>query len=172
LHAAVIERQGKATALVGRSGIGKSTAVLLAMAQGWQPVAEDFAWFDPANAHVYGWDRGIRLTEQALAWMGADWQIESWQRDSGGKLLLSYDKITRNKLSDVKLTRVAVLHRDPTRPSAWEPLGLHDSVRALCESAGLPLCRRNREHLADSVARVVKQLEVVRLVVGNTPLPF
>ena len=172
LHAAVIARHGQATALIGKSGMGKSTSLLLAMAQGWQPVAEDFSWFDPASARVYGWDRGVRLTQEAIAWIRPNWQADGWQRDHGEKLFLNYDKLTSVRPADGQLTRVALLQRDATRPSGWERLGLSESVRALCESVGVPLCRENRNYFADQVAQLLSRLELVRLIVGNTPLPL
>jgi hypothetical protein len=172
LHAAVIARGGKATALVGSSGAGKSSTLLLATIQDWQPVAEDFAWLDPTTARVFGWDRGIHLTEHALDRMGAHWPFAGWQRGHGEKLFLSYEEIRSSRPADAELTRVAVLHRDPTRPSGWEPLGVHDAVRAWFETVGVPLCRVSRSQLAASIALLLKRVEVLRLVLGNTPISF
>jgi hypothetical protein len=134
-HAAVIASNNRCTALVGKSGVGKSTVLLLAMSQGWHPVAEDFSWLDPTSGCVYGWD-------------------------------------SPSKPAHARLNRIALLHRDPTRPSAWEPLGLRDRVRVVCESVGVPLCRENLTYFADHLARALADIEVARLVLGNTPIPF
>ena len=171
-HAAVIASNNRCTALVGKSGVGKSTALLLAMSQGWHPVAEDFSWLDPTSGYVYGWDRGVRLEEQTVALLRPRWEAQVWKRDDGNKLFLSYDQLAPRKPAHARLNRIALLHRDPTRPSAWEPLGLRDRVRVVCESVGVPLCRENLRYFADHLARVLADIEVARLVVGNTPIPF
>jgi hypothetical protein len=172
LHAAVITREGQATALAGKSGIGKSTALMIAMSQGWQPVAEDFSWLDPTNGRVYGWDRGVRLAERILASISPRWQQEGWQPAHHDKLFLSYENLIPRKQAAANLNRIALLHRDPTRPSAWEPLDLRAGVRMLCESVGVPLCRENRNYFADHLARLLARMEVARLVIGHTRIPF
>ena len=172
LHAAVIASNKGCTALVGKSGVGKSTALLLGMSQGWHPVAEDFAWLDPASRCVYGWDRGVRLEEATVTLLRPRWEAHVWQRDEGDKLFLSYEQLAPAKPAHARLNRIALLYRDPTRSSCWEPLGLRERVRVFCDSVGVPLCHENLRYFADHLARVLADIEVARLVVGNTPIPF
>jgi hypothetical protein len=171
LHAAVLARDGQATALLGRSGVGKSTALLSAVESGWLPIAEDFAWLDPATRQVYAWagERGVRLDEEGRRRLPDRWQQAAWRHAGDGKLVLAFDKITPCRPSAATLTRVVVLHRNPSRDSELEPLTPRDATRALWESAGVPLCRQSRDVFAAHVPRLVSELEWTRLVLGRTP---
>lgn len=169
LHAAVIARDGKATALVGRSGVGKSTTMLSLVERGWLPICEDFAWFDPSTRRVYGWagERGVRLTSEGLRRVPTRWQLASWRRQDDGKFFLGYDGVAASRPAFAELTRVVMLHRDPSRRSGLEPLPLREATRALWESAGIPLCRVTRDAFSSRIPSLLSELEWGRLVLGR-----
>jgi hypothetical protein len=171
LHAAVIVRDGRATALVGRSGAGKSTALLDAIDAGWSPLAEDFAWLDPVTRRVSAWkgDRGVRLTDAGLSRLSARWQSRAWRREPDRKLLLAYADMRAQHTRVAELTRIVLLQRDATLPSSLETLAPRDATRALWESAGVPLCRINRDAFAARAPSLLSGLVWQRLVVGRGP---
>lgn len=168
LHGAIVVRDGRATALVGPSGAGKSTTLIGALDSDWLPVAEDFAWLDPVVRQVYGWDRGVRLTEKAVDSLPPAWRDASWRTGADGKQFLPFEWCGRVRPASAELTRLAVLNRDPRRrESAWEPISPHDALRALWESAGVPLCPLNRADFARQAPLLLAQLDVARLVLGS-----
>lgn len=170
LHASVIVRDGRATALMGPSGSGKSTTLISAIEAGWSPLAEDFAWLDPVTRQIYGWDRGVRLSEDGVARLAPPWRDAAWRRDADGKLFLAYERIGIQRTPSAELTRIAVLQHDLTRDSGWEPLAARDAVRALWESTGVPLCPVNRADFARNAPTLLTSLNVSRLRLGTTPL--
>ncbi len=172
LHAAVATRAGDAIAFVGASGSGKSSALLSAMQEGWHPVAEDFAWLQPATGIVYGWDRVIRLAPELVTQLSPLCAFDCWQPDGSGKLLLDYSHVQPSRQPAARLTRVALLHRDTQIPSAWRPLTRHDCVRVLYEAAGVPVEPENRAAFAASVPGLLSRLQMDELVSGCTPLPL
>ncbi|MGH7576830.1 MAG: hypothetical protein ACREM1_17110 [Longimicrobiales bacterium] len=168
LHGAIIVRDGHATALVGPSGAGKSTTLIRALDSGWLPLAEDFAWLDPVTRQVYGWDRAVRLTEEGLDSLPSSWRSAGWRTGADGKRFLPFECCARVRPASAELMRLAVLHRDPRRrDSAWEPMAPHDAVRALWESAGVPLCQLNRADFSRQAPLLLDQLDVARLVLGR-----
>ena len=169
LHAAVCVLDGHATAIVGQSGIGKSTTLLSALEAGWLPLAEDCAWLDPRTQRVHAWagERGVRLTYEGLHRVPTRWQLAGWKRQSDGKFFLPFDHIAPSRPSSADLTRVLVLERDPARASELEALKPRDATRALWESAGVPLCRISREAFTARVPLLLSRIQWARLVLGR-----
>lgn len=66
LHAAVIERDGRALILTGESGSGKSTLSALLALDGWRFLGDEFALIDPAGlAHPF--PRPVSLKNAGIA---------------------------------------------------------------------------------------------------------
>ena len=172
LHAAVVARDQRVIAFAGDAGTGKSTTVLTAMAAGWQPLSEDFAWLDPTNGRVYGWDRGIHLTKAGADRFRPEWQSEGWQIGLNGKLFRTFEELGASTGGSRVLTALTLLHRDDAQASRWENLDKHDAVRMLFESAGVPLRKESRDHFAAQVGSLMNRLELRRLILGRTPLPL
>jgi hypothetical protein len=171
LHAAVIARDGRATALVGHAGVGKSSTLIAAMEAGWAPIAEDFAWLDPVTRQVFGWsgERGVRLSPDGLRRLSSPWSSAAWREERDGKLLLAYNQIPVPLLECAQLTRVTLIDRDASTTTRLEPLSTRDAARALWESAGVPLCRISREEFARRVPTLLADLEWTRLALGREP---
>ncbi len=171
LHAAVIARDGRATALVGHAGVGKSSTLIAAMEAGWAPIAEDFAWLDPVTRQVFGWsgERGVRLPPDGLRRLPSSWSSAAWREERDGKLLLAYNQIPLPRLESAELTRIVLIRRDASGATTLEPLSARDAARALWESAGVPLCRLNREVFARRVPPLISDLEWMRLTLGQAP---
>jgi hypothetical protein len=166
LHAAVVVRDGRATALCGPSGVGKSTTLLTALHAGWTPLAEDLSWLDPASLTLHGWDRGVRLWPEGRDRLPA-YAAASWDTDADGKLFLPYHRLPTPVQRSAPLARVLALHRDPTRPSAVEPLPPRDAVRVLWESTGVPLSPASRDSAARRIPELMGRIEISRLRLGE-----
>lgn len=172
LHASVAVRGGEATAFAGRSGVGKSTTLWRAIRAGWAPLAEDFAWLDPADLTVYGWDRGLRLWPETRERFAPEVPLSRFRADADGKLFLPYEHLTSPPERGAKLSRVAVLARDAERTTVRAPLAPRDAVRAWWEAVGVPLSGAARDRLARQIPLLLGRVETCRLLLGAGPLPL
>ena len=66
LHAACVERDGRALLLTGESGSGKSTLAALLMAAGWRLMGDEFALVDPADGTIRAFPRLISIKSAAI----------------------------------------------------------------------------------------------------------
>ena len=172
LHASVATRDGAAVAFTGQSGVGKSSTLVALLARGWAPVAEDFAWLDPATRRVYGWDRGVHLTDQGRARLRDDIPVFGWRREHD-KHFIEFDRLSTtasSRASSAALARIIELRRDDACDSSVGRLGPRDAVRALWESAGVPLCDRSRNRFTVEVPALLRHLDVGQMVLGRTPI--
>ena len=67
LHAATVERGGRALVMTGESGAGKSTLAALLGERGWRLMGDEFALLDPGTGHLHPFPRAISLKNQAIA---------------------------------------------------------------------------------------------------------
>ena len=87
LHAAALERDGRAVVLAGPSGAGKTTLTLALVGRGWRVATEEIVLVE-ANATVHGLARPIHLTGAALVPRG--WQhMEYAMRSRTGEIVRS-----------------------------------------------------------------------------------
>ncbi|HEX8358820.1 MAG TPA: hypothetical protein VF613_01780 [Longimicrobium sp.] len=170
LHASVLARDGEATALTACSGTGKSSTLVQAIGAGWQPIAEDFAWLEPGSLRLFGWDRGVHLWPDARQRFAAG--LSRWAPGPEGKLFLPWDALAEPRPRVARLATLALLERDPARPSAWEPLPPRDAVRALWEAIGVPLSETSRRAVSALLPTLLPRLHLRRLVLGSTHLPL
>jgi HprK-related kinase A len=66
LHAASVERDGKAIILTGHSGAGKSTLAALLGERGWRLMGDEFALLDPDDGMIHPFPRAISLKNAAI----------------------------------------------------------------------------------------------------------
>ena len=66
LHAAVVERDGRALILTGESGAGKSTLSALLAARGWRFMGDEFALVEPATGLLHPFPRPISLKNESV----------------------------------------------------------------------------------------------------------
>ena len=65
LHAASVERDGRAAILTGHSGAGKSTLAALLGERGWRLLGDEFALLDPADGMIHPFPRAISLKNES-----------------------------------------------------------------------------------------------------------
>jgi len=66
LHAACVERDGRALLMTGLSGAGKSTLAALLMGRGWRLMGDEFALLDPASGLIHAFPRLVSLKNEAV----------------------------------------------------------------------------------------------------------
>lgn len=71
LHAATVEKGGRAIVLTGESGAGKSTLAALLMARGWRLMGDEFALLSPETGMIHAFPRAISLKNDAIAVVAA-----------------------------------------------------------------------------------------------------
>ena len=67
LHAATVEREGRALLLTGHSGSGKSTLAALLGERGWRFMGDEFALVDPEDGRLHPFPRAVSLKNQSIA---------------------------------------------------------------------------------------------------------
>jgi HprK-related kinase A len=67
LHAATVEKDGRAIILTGESGSGKSTLAALLGEHGWRLMGDEFALVDPADGLLAPFPRLVSLKNAAIA---------------------------------------------------------------------------------------------------------
>ena len=66
LHAATVERDGRAAILTGESGAGKSTLATLLGTDGWRFMGDEFALIEPATGLAYPFPRPSSLKNESI----------------------------------------------------------------------------------------------------------
>ncbi|CDN87093.1 MULTISPECIES: HprK-related kinase A [Hydrogenophaga] len=69
LHAAVLERDGRAVLLPAPPGSGKSTLCAWLMQQGWRLMSDELALIDPASGQLSASPRPVSLKNESIALM-------------------------------------------------------------------------------------------------------
>jgi len=67
LHAATVERGGRALVMTGESGAGKSTLAALLGESGWRLLGDEFALLDPDTGLLHPFPRAVSLKNGAIA---------------------------------------------------------------------------------------------------------
>jgi HprK-related kinase A len=67
LHAASVERDGKALIITGESGAGKSTLAALLGESGWRLMGDEFALLNPATGLLHAFPRAVSLKNGSIA---------------------------------------------------------------------------------------------------------
>jgi HprK-related kinase A len=72
LHAATVEKDGRAIVMTGESGAGKSTLAALLGERGWRLMGDEFALLDMASGDLLPFPRAISLKNGAIGVMEAE----------------------------------------------------------------------------------------------------
>ncbi|ADV67621.1 hypothetical protein [Deinococcus maricopensis] len=148
LHAAILTRGAHTVALTGESGAGKSTAALRLLTSGWQLIAEDAAWLDPATRQTYGWDDGLRLHDTSLQRFAPHVNPAALPRDAHGKVILPVTTTAGPPL------RTLMVLGAPAHLSAAE------RVQALWGATGVPLTTAARAAVTAALPGVLRHLQI------------
>lgn len=66
LHAAVVERGGRAAIIIGRPGTGKSTLCAALALRGWRLLSDEFGLFSPRDGNLHPLARPISLKNESI----------------------------------------------------------------------------------------------------------
>jgi HprK-related kinase A len=72
LHAATVEKDGRALLMTGESGAGKSTLAALLGERGWRLMGDEFALLDLASGDLHPFPRAVSLKNGAIAVLEAE----------------------------------------------------------------------------------------------------
>ena len=72
LHAATVEKGGRALLMTGESGAGKSTLAALLGERGWRLMGDEFALLDLEEGRLHPFPRAISLKNRAIALFDGD----------------------------------------------------------------------------------------------------
>lgn len=72
LHAATVEKEGRAIVLTGESGAGKSTLSALLGERGWRLMGDEFGLLDPETGMLMPFPRAVSLKNGAIGVMEAE----------------------------------------------------------------------------------------------------
>ena len=67
LHAATVEKAGRALILTGHSGSGKSTLAAILAERGWRLMGDEFALLDPETGRLHAFPRAISLKNGSIS---------------------------------------------------------------------------------------------------------
>jgi HprK-related kinase A len=85
LHAATVERDGRAVIMTGASGAGKSTLAALLGEHGWRLMGDEFALLDPEDGRLHPFPRAVSLKNHAIYVMeeiAGEERLGPWLRDT------------------------------------------------------------------------------------------
>jgi hypothetical protein len=171
MHTSIASKNGLGTAFTGESGRGKTTTLIHSVKAGFSPICEDFAWLEPNSLRVFGCDRGLRClpdTLERVKTLFPNIEPVSFETD---KHLVPFEQLAP-RVWDCRLERLWTLERDLSQATRLEPLPAAQSVMALYGATGVPLTAETRAQSSSQMASLAKRLEIKRLHIGNTPLPF
>lgn len=171
MHTAIAMRDSQALALTGTSGTGKTTTLIQALYLGYTPVSEDFAWLNPQTMRVHSVDRGLHCLPDTLARALEYFPNAKPIQANPRKVFISFAQIAAQTW-ECPLHRIWKLERQLELPSAVIALSTTERVMTLFETTGLPLTTVTRAQTAAVIPRLAKELEIAKLRIGNTPLPF
>lgn len=172
LHAAAIARKERCALLLAPSGRGKSTTMLAAVRDGWQPLAEDICWVDPESGCAHAVDRGVKLLDDSLdrarRWFpGLEPGIAL-----NGKHWVPFEQLGTARVDSARVTDLVVIERDPAHPTGWRGESPATAVMALWQAAGIPTGRRRRERLGRDLGRLATSARAQTLHLGPEPVVF
>lgn len=149
LHAATVARQGRAIAITGVSGAGKSTAALRLASEGWIVLAEDQSWVHPATGQVTGLDRFLRTYPDSLDRFAPHLRLQVKGQDAYGKLLVPLPPC-----GEAAQLSALLVFGLPECPDTAQ------RVRAVWECSGVPLLDSSRRISAEGLSRLIRELVI------------
>ncbi len=171
MHTSIATKGGVGTAFTGESGRGKTTTLIHSIKAGFRPICEDFAWLEPNSLEVFGCDRGLRCLPDTLERVRQFFPNIHPIAFEVDKHLVPFEQLSARAWS-CRLERLWTLERDLSQPTRLEPLPATQRVMALYGATGIPLTGQTRAQSSQQMASLAARLEIQRLHIGNTVLPF
>ena len=172
LHASIAMRadDGAAVAFLGRSGAGKTTTLIHALAAGYTALCEDFAWCDPASRAVAGLDRGVRLLPDSARVFEQLHGIRPTIRH-GNKWFVPYTDLGVQRRTG-RLVAIYILDRRHGAVTEITPARPNEAAVALWKASGLPLTPALQQQVSAALTVIAKNVPCYHLRVGAAPIPF
>jgi HprK-related kinase A len=126
LHAASLEKDGRALILTGESGAGKSTLAALLGERGWRLMGDEFALLDPESGALHPFPRAVSLKNGAIVVMEREVDASRF----GPRL----DGTPKGAIRHVRPNAAALAGmRDPAAPALilFPRFGASEGVRAV-----------------------------------------
>ncbi len=145
LHAAALEKAGRAFVFAGPSGAGKTTLTLGLMSRGWRLITEEMTLVD-RELMVRGLARPIhadRASDVPASWRTRDYPIRG-----GAKNILAHPPIDQRVLEPLPLAAIARIGHAPDAVARCESLAAQRAITRLWDAT----LRKDDDALAAAVA--------------------
>jgi hypothetical protein len=155
LHAATLERDGRAYVFAGPSGAGKTSLTLGLMARGWRLVTEEMTLVD-RELNVRGLARPIHA--ERASDVPASWRTRSYPIRGGANNVLAHPPSELRVLGPLPLSAIIAIGHAPNTPASCEPLAPQHAIARLWQAT----LRTDDDGLAAAV-RIASQARLLYL---------
>lgn len=169
LHAQVVEWQESAIAIVGRSGMGKSSMSLAAIAQGARILSDDVGVFFMNSRGVFAIPgvAAVRTYKDSLIGTGQSWHVRKGGRSSAKICICAEDNswAFSNKVREIRAIVILERSLSSGSPILTDTLSGNEAmVSCLANMYGLFMAKNNEQvHILKTTATMTETVRVVRL---------
>lgn len=162
LHAACVAKDGQAVAIIGPSGVGKSSATLRLAQSGYTIVAEDRSFWHPASGCIAGLDSSLRAFEDSLLMFAPQLldkaKAHNYPKDGKGKYIFPLSEIAAQSSESHYLQQVLVLnpHTSDAATSTFSGLLL---AKTAWETSGVPLAHTARQRVQAGIQQLLPLID-------------
>ncbi|MCD0174659.1 hypothetical protein IHN32_01655 [Deinococcus sp. 14RED07] len=169
LHAAVTSEDHGASAFLGETGSGKTTALISALLSGAQPLTDGLGLYVPGMRLVFGTDPGLQCQTDTLAFLSQHFPLNGPLTVAHGKTLVPWATIGTCWKTQAPLAEACVLRRNDLRAPGDYHLPVSQRVMALWASTGMPLRPRTRDWTLAHLKMLASQIHWCERVLPDGP---